>query len=144
MSKRATYSTLAFGGLLPFLAAALAVLLGVDRVPALGAPSDVLNSYGLVIVCFLAGVHWATAIYHEEKALRKLLRGSNIVLLAVWIVFVAGPVSVSLLAQLIALNVLLAIDFQLKETGLISTSYWHVRIASTLIASISIAIVILR
>ena len=144
MNQGSLYSALASGGLLPFFATALASVLGIAQIPGLGAPAELLNSYGLVIVCFLAGVHWATAIYHEDKALRKLLVVSNAVLLTVWIAYATGPLSISLLAQVIALIVLLAIDFWIKNSGLIAMNYWHVRVVATMLASVSILVVLLR
>lgn len=143
MKQRALYSTLAFAGLLPFLAAAIASLVGAWPLVAFATPDDLANGYGLVIVCFLAGIHWATAIYHESAARNWLLLVSNVILLAVWIAYVFSPMSVSLLVQITALNVMLGIDFGLKEDGLISAQYWRVRLIATALASISLLVVML-
>ena len=48
------YSALALAGTLPFIASALLLLLGTNRLPVLGLVDAVVASYGLAIVCFLA------------------------------------------------------------------------------------------
>ena len=51
------FTTLAFAGVTSFVAAALLSAIGIGSIPVFGNVNDIVASYGLSIICFLAGTH---------------------------------------------------------------------------------------
>ena len=143
MNTRTSYSSLAFAGVTPFLACALLPLFGIETLRWLGPLDQVANSYGLAIVCFLTGIHWATHLYRQDDLDINLLIGSNIVFLFAWFAFALGSITVSLSAQAVALLLLLFIDRHLRQIGLISADYFRIRLLATTLAAIAILIILL-
>lgn len=74
---------LPYAGTLPFVACALLLLFGVKELPGLGHTSAVALAYGLVIVSFMAGVHWGQFLSGLRPKL-NLLVSSNAVALIAW------------------------------------------------------------
>jgi hypothetical protein len=118
--------------------------MGVDTLEAVGPLDRIAALYGLAIVSFLAGIHWATQIYELQKSSLNLLLASNVVFLFTWFAFVLGDLDVALGAQVLALLVLLGVDRWLHGSGLISKHYLHVRFVATSLAVLSLLIIILR
>jgi hypothetical protein len=143
MSDKRIYSILAMAGVTPFVACAILPLAGVDSVEPFGPLGQVAASYGLAIVSFLTGIHWATQIYERQQTGFNLLIASNVVFVGVWLAFVVGSLEVALAAQLLALLALLGIDRWLLSYGVISTHYYRIRSAATTLAALSLAGVLL-
>jgi hypothetical protein len=143
MNDSRLYPILAMAGVTPFLACAVMPLVGLDEIGTLGPLNAVVAGYGLAIVSFLTGIHWATRIYDQQQSGFNLLIVSNIVFVAVWLAFVLGTVNQALLAQAGALLVLLAIDRWLLSGGVISSRYYRTRRAATVLAVLSLTVVIL-
>ena len=142
MNDKALYSILAFAGVTPFLAGALLPLAGIVSLPVLG-PLDVLvSSYGLAIVSFLTGIHWATYLYRQDEVPFNLMISSNVVFLAAWFAFVLASTGGALTAQLVALIVLLLIDRGLQARGLISADYFRTRAIATILAAAAILLIL--
>ena len=138
MNDKRIYSILAMAGVTPFVACAVLPLFGVDSVAPLGPLAQVAASYGLAIVSFLTGIHWATQIYDRQQSGFNLLVASNIIFVGVWLAFVLGSLEVALTAQLVALLVLLGIDRWLLSYGVISAHYYRTRSAATTLAALSL------
>ena len=143
MSDRRIYSILAMAGVTPFVACALLPLVGISDLGPAGPLAQVAASYGLAIVSFLTGIHWATQIYDRQHAGFNLLIASNVVFVAVWLAFVLGSIEVALTAQLVALLVLLGIDRWLMNSGVITGHYYRTRSVATILATLSLAILVL-
>ena len=137
------YTILALAGVLPFVACALLPLFGVTSVEPFGPLDQLANSYGLAIVCFLAGIHWSTYLLRQDQLPFNLMIGSNVVFLATWFMFVLADTAWSLLTQFAALIVLLLIDWRLKNTAIISASYFRTRSIATAIASVALVLIAL-
>ena len=144
IKDRVLYSTLAFAGALPLLACALLPLADVTFVEPFGRLDQLANSYGLAIVCFLAGIHWATALLRPRQTPFNLLVASNLVLLVTWFAFVLAETSWSLMTQIAALVVLLLIDRRLANTEVISGSYFQARLVATVLASAALVLIALN
>lgn len=144
MSDSKTYSILAMAGVTPFVACALLPLIGIDSIEPFGALDRLAAIYGLAIVSFLTGIHWATQIYELPESTFNLLLVSNAVFLFAWFAYVLGSLDVALIAQLIALLVLLGIDRWLYTTGLITRHYLSVRTAATSLAAVSLSLIVLN
>jgi hypothetical protein len=144
MNNSRVYSSLTMAGVTPFLACALLPLMSVNSLEFVGPLDRLAALYGLAIVSFLTGIHWATQIYELQESRFNLLFASNFVFLATWFAFVLGNLTVALGAQVLALLVLLGIDRWLHSSGLISRHYLNVRTVATSLAVISLLIIILR
>ena len=143
MNDKRIYSVLAMAGVTPFVACAILPLAGFDSIELLGPLADVAASYGLAIVSFLAGIHWATQIYDRQQSGFNLLIASNVVFGGVWLAYAIGPVEFALTAQLVALLVLLGVDRWLLNNGVISAHYYRTRSAATALAVLSLAVIVL-
>ena len=139
MNDQRIYSILAMAGVTPFVACAGFALAGVDSIEPVGPLAPLAATYGLAIISFLTGIHWATQIYDRHQTGFNLLVASNIVFVAVWLAFVLGSTTIALLSQLTALLLLLGIDRWLMSSGVITTHYYRTRSAATTLAVLSIA-----
>lgn len=136
------YTALALAGTTPFIAGALLPLMGHDALPHLGPLDQLVASYGLAIVCFLAGAHWGTYLSGRSADSLNLFVISNAIFLAVWFAYVGAGVKTAIGTQIFAFLTLLFIDLRLQTAAVISTAYFRVRAVATLIAIVSLLIVI--
>lgn len=136
------YSILALTGTTPFVACALLPIFGIDTLPVLGALDFLASTYGLAIICFLAGAHWGIYLYGQSRTPFNLFVSSNVVLLAVWFAFIGANLAWSIAVQIIAFQTLLFIDFRLNQGAIISARYLRIRFVATLIATVSLLIVL--
>jgi hypothetical protein len=142
MQYTKTYTALALAGTIPFIAAALLPLLGHDSLPHMGPLDQLVASYGLAIVCFLAGAHWGTHLSGRYADSLNLFVISNAIFLAAWFAYVGAGVKLAIATQICAFLALLFIDRRLRNSDLISTPYLRVRSVATLIAIVSLLVVI--
>jgi hypothetical protein len=138
MVERWTYTALIGAGALPFALAALAPLAGADPLPLVGPAERLITSYGLGIVSFLTGVHWATQLYAGERAPVNLFVLSNVVFLVVWFAFLADDVRASVVTQSLAFTALLAVDYSLRRRGVIDQHYFRMRTLASAVAIVSL------
>ncbi len=136
------YSILALAGALPFVACALLPLAGIDAVEPLGNLHELAARYGLAIICFLTGIHWATYLYRREKSPANLFIISNAMFLVVWFAYELVALPFALATQFVAFAMLLAIDFRILTARAITPNYFRIRSIATAIASVSIAIML--
>jgi len=137
------YTFLALTGTIPFVAGALLPLFGVAELPVLGALDFVAGTYGLAIICFLAGSHWGTCLSGHSVSSLNLFVISNVIFLAVWFAFIGASLEWAIGTQIIAFLVLLFVDYRLKASGVISAHYFRVRAVATLVATVSLLIILL-
>lgn len=138
MENGRIHSALMLLGTMPFLACALLPLTGVNEIVGIGRLDHLAASYGMAILCFLTGVHWATQLYAGQSTPFDLFVGSNVVFLGVWIAYVAADLQWAIVAQLIAFPALLAIDYRLRQGRLISSQYLRMRSIATALACFSL------
>lgn len=141
MNKRSTYTLLTLTGAVPFVAAGVLPLLGYSEIAPIGNVGAAGLSYGLAILCFLAGVHWATYLYDVESNSGDLFIASNAVVLAVWIPYLFAPASVVAGIMILAFLVLLFIDSRLRRLGVIDGHYFSMRVTATSLAVLSLAMI---
>jgi|SRR5210317_1106142 hypothetical protein len=142
MEQRQIYSTLMLMGLTPFLACALLPFIGVEEISGLGRLDQLASSYGMAILCFLTGVHWATQLYSSDAVPFNLFIGSNVIFLVVWIAYVFTDLPWALATQLAAFPLLFAIDSRLLREGLISGHYLLMRGIATALACFSLLLIL--
>jgi len=90
MENNRLYTLLALAGTTPFVACALLPLIGIDTLPVLGALDVLASTYGLAIICFLAGAHWGTYLLSQSATPFNLFISGNVVFLAVWFAFIGA------------------------------------------------------
>jgi len=139
MTDRRLYSLLTLTGAAPFVAAALLPPLGFPTVGPFGSAVDLALSYGLAIICFLAGAHWATFLYRRDQSPGNLFVASNLVVLGTWIPYLVAPVRVVACAMILAFLALLFIDYRLRQSGVIESHYLTIRTTATVLAVASLA-----
>lgn len=144
MNIRPTYMYLMLAGTLPFLACALLPLAGIESIRPFGPLDRVAAIYGLGILSFLTGIHWATQLFAPERTPFDLMVGSNLVFLAVWFAYIAASLNWALAAQLLAFPLLLAVDIQLAGAALISRHYLRMRFVATALACFSLLFILLN
>lgn len=142
MNDKRIYSTLTMAGVTPFVACAILPLAGFDSIGLLGPLADVAAGYGLAIVSFLAGIHWATQLYDRQQTGFNLLIASNVVFVAVWLAYALGTIEFALGTQIFALLVLLGVDRWLLNNGVITSHYYRTRSAATILAVFSLAMIV--
>ena len=143
MQQRNLYSGLAFAGATPFLACAILPLVGIDSIEPFGRLDRVASSYGLGIITFLAGAHWATDLYKQSTLPFSLFATSNVVFLAVWFTFVIADIDTVIAVQVAAFLLLLFIDYRLLQGATLSQHYFRTRSIATSIASVSLLAMLL-
>ena len=138
MNEIRLYTWLAYFGAFPFVACSLLILLGFRDVNFIGDLVTVINSYGLVIVVFMSGIHWGN--YFSEKQINtpNLLLTSNIIAIFSWFAFLLLPPTLTLLVYCVSFSVLLVIDRKLLSNSVISNDYYVTRCFVTGVVVISL------
>ena len=144
MQDTKLYTALALAGTIPFIAGALLPLLGHDSLPHLGPLDQLVASYGLAIICFLAGAHWGIYISGRSDDSLNLFVISNAIFLAAWFAYIGAGVRTAIGTQIFAFLALLLIDRRLRAGAVISATYFRVRTMATLIAILTLLIVMAR
>lgn len=143
MQDSRLYTQLALAGTLPFIACALLPLAGIEAIPPFGRLDTVAGSYGLAIVCFLAGTHWGIYLSGESSTSFNLFITSNAVFLLAWFAYIAASLASAIVVQVIALSLLLVIDYRLRQGDIVSARYFGIRSLATLIAILSLLVVLM-
>ncbi|MDH3336286.1 MAG: DUF3429 domain-containing protein [Gammaproteobacteria bacterium] len=143
MQDNRLYSFLALAGASPLVACAVLLVDGVETIPGFGSLDVLACSYGLAIVSFLAGAHWATYMFKQSETPFNLFVSSNVVFLAVWFAFVLASLDVALLTQVLAFLFLLFVDHRMLLSGLISRNYFQVRATATALAVASLLAIVI-
>ena len=142
MEDKQLYTVLALAGASPFVVCAILPLVGVEALGPLGNLHELAARYGLAIICFLTGIHWATFLYKREKSPANLFIISNAIFLVVWFSYELVALPFALATQFVAFAMLLAIDFRILSAGAITHHYFQTRSIATALATVSIAIML--
>jgi len=136
-----TYQLLAMLGTLPFVASAGLAVAGYTH-DGIAPANFIAGSYGLAILCFLCGAHWATYLYKRDEVPFNLFIISNVVVVIIWLTYLLTGLSLLTFAsQVLAFVFLLDIDRRLVRIGLVSAHYLGVRLQATVIAVVSLLVV---
>jgi hypothetical protein len=130
---------LPIAGVIPFVGGALVLLFGMTTIFSLPVQTIVL-SYALLIVSFMAGVHWGQYLSGVRTRV-DLLVSSNVVALAAWFGFLLLPKLYFCLLLIVLFIVLNSIDGHLHEQGAIDARYKQVRTLVTAAACVSLLVV---
>jgi hypothetical protein len=134
---------LTYAGALPFVICAVCRVLASPMVPGIGPVDIVLSSYAIVILSFMAGVHWGQHLHLGDGWSRHLPVLSNLITLAGWFAFLfLGPRAVAYICA-IAFAVLYVIDLGLFRAGHLSQRYIILRrnVTGIVVASLTLSAV---
>lgn len=143
MENQKLYSALTYAGALPFLACAFLPYAGLAELPKIGMLYYVAQVYGLVILSFMAGVHWGTYLYNQESAPQNLFITSNIVTVVAWLVFLLGNPVWTLLVLMAGFLYLLLLDYQLHRHKMISDHYLDTRRNVSALVTLSLIVIVI-
>lgn len=135
---------LPYAGALPFMACALLPFLGMPDLPLLGTTAYVAAAYGVVITCFMAGVHWGQYLQSDGQAPLNLFIASNVIAVTVWLGFLALPLLWFLFLLIAVFYALLIIDHTLFKHEQIEKSYFTTRVIVTKIVNLCLLITIVN
>ena len=144
MSESRLYAALAHAGALPFIICAIWPWIASGPLGPLGPADYVAETYALVIVSFMAGVHWGTYLYKQSESPLNLFLASNVITLAVWFTYLLSDTPGStLIASIVAFGVLLLIDWRLYRADLLTPQYFRARRNVTAIVIAALLVTVL-
>lgn len=129
---------LTYAGVTPFIACTVCLLAHIRNIPIFGSTQHILSSYGLLIVTFLAGIHWGQTLVKTSTIGDMLYVTSNAVTLVAWLGYLAlSPNNYWLLLAILFLLVL-TIDLQLFKRHIINSRYFVMRLIATSLVCLSL------
>ncbi len=142
MNQVKQYTLLAYLGTLPFILSAALILFGIEELILLGDLVFVANSYALVIVVFMSGVHWGNYFSDKKSNIINLLLTSNIITVIAWLAFLLTPSPFVLIFYCVAFLFLLLIDIKLFSHNIITKHYLITRYVVTSIVITSLLLIV--
>lgn len=136
------YSSYIAAGSLPFIGAAIAAAIGLDRFGPVSSITNAVVAYGLAIASFVAGTHWAVYLQFKASAPANLFVSSNASVLAPWLTFVTGSPDATLAVLVLTFLFLAFIDWRLRKSNLIESAYFRQRLAVTAVVCTSLLTVL--
>mgnify|MGYP002066714968 CR=1 FL=1 len=122
-------------------ATAVALAAGID-LPVTGDEAAALVSYGAIILSFMAGTHWGLYLSASERSAANLFITSNVVTLAAWAAFLAGPAILTLAVLGAGFVFLLYIDYGLRAREVLTPDYLRTRLHATVIVVAALIVTI--
>lgn len=138
MNKSSLYTFLTYAGALPFIACAIMPMLGMQQINPLGSVENIISSYGLVILAFMAGVHWGTYLFYDTKCPINLFIASNIVVIIAWLSYFNSSIKITLPIYATAFAFLLYVDYRLRQNNIITAHYFKTRMIVSLVVLTSL------
>ncbi|NBV06751.1 MAG: DUF3429 family protein [Proteobacteria bacterium] len=139
MSKN-LHHILAYLGTIPFIAAAIFFAFDSDFISPITV-ENIIKSYILAIVSFMAGVNWGQYLSAEKKPPLNLFITSNVITLLCWFsFFLLGSVAFFLNAVVLFISLIL-IDHHLLQFEIIEQNYFKTRINISAIVCLSILLI---
>lgn len=141
LNQKQLATTLVVLGTVPF-AAFTAALAGVEvpvRLPAV--PALMLHVYGVVIGCFVAGLHWG--IHFCKRTSDSVYLSSSFVALMLWCSMWAAGSATGLALVLLGFALLWIEEYRLSVQRVTTAWFWKLRSAVTAVVVLCLAISIL-
>ncbi|MEM7619030.1 MAG: DUF3429 domain-containing protein [Pseudomonadota bacterium] len=144
MKNKALYAFLTYAGALPFVICMFFISFGISQVFYLPRFDHIVSSYALVILSFLAGVHWGIYLYKEQDIPINLFVLSNVVTLFAWFAFLFTTLFWQLVIFSLSFALLLRVDYSLFRQSLITLDYFQTRCNVTSIVILSLCTILLK
>lgn len=120
---------LTYSGTIPLLAC-----VGLIFSPIAGVDNRLAaTTYAAIIASFLCGIHWAIFLFFSEKCAYNLLITSNVLALLAWSSLLISFQEIAFIIQALCFLILLLLDFQLRNTGVLPEWFYHLRRNATII-----------
>ena len=120
---------LTFSGALPFVAAILAPLVGIDFMHS----GYFALTYGAIIIAFLSGIHWGLFMAHAHDTRLNLLISSNLFALLAWGSLLLMQPRLAVFVQIVCFLGLWLIDRRLVAEAVIRPWFFRLRTQITAI-----------
>lgn len=132
---------LAWLGLIPFAAGAVAAWAGIETIDPFGDLVTIVTTYALIIAAFMLGSHWGLYVARGGEGSVDLFTVSNVGAVGLFLaaLLLSGPALIYAVCLLFV--ILLLIDFQIARANYITSSYLALRLKITIIAVISLILV---
>jgi hypothetical protein len=127
MQMKSVTALLTYAGTFPFIICVILLHYGVEALPLLGRVDLILSTYALVILSFMAGVHWGQHLGQNDLWSRLLPLMSNAITLAGWFGFLLLKSGEFAILCSIGFAALLWIDLRLWQSGYLSLKYITLR-----------------
>jgi len=131
--------TLTYSGTLPLIGSAVILYFPVAGLDG----AFIASTYSAVIISFLCGIHWAAYLFFADRCPRNLLITSNIVALLAWVSLLAVNQLTTGLLQILCFGYLLALDFKLRDTGILADWFFRLRRNATIIVVLCLLLIAL-
>ncbi len=131
-------SVLTYAGSLPFIIAAILMYWDLERFSLFGDVEKIINSYGLIIVVFIAGSHWGLSFQlsrNHQIFLKILSNFLTLLIFAAYVWLTNIPFQIWLI---LTLFILLGLDYWLYFKGINSQEYVLMRLIVSIIVIISL------
>jgi len=142
MNQIKLYTWLAYLGTFPFVLSATLISLDIQKLIILGDLVFVANSYALVIVVFMSGIHWGNYLSDKQSSTINLLLTSNAITIFSWLAFLTLPLPFVFVFYCIAFFLLLLIDMKLFSHNVITKHYLVTRCMVTCIVITSLLLIV--
>lgn len=141
LNQKQLATTLVVLGTIPFAAFTVA-LAGVDvPVPLPAVPALMLHVYGVVIGCFVAGLHWG--IHFCKRTSDSVYLSSSFVALLLWCSMWTAGSALGLALVLLGFALLWLGEYRLSVQRVTTAWFWKLRSAVTAVVVLCLAISIL-
>jgi hypothetical protein len=134
---------LAFAGALPFVASALLLWSGHSMLPLVGSVQGLVASYGLLILAFMAGVHWGQRLAGVETQVNLFLL-SNATALGGWFAYLLLSPRLYFASLAVLFAILLLVDRHLGAKGILSEDYVRTRSVVSALVVMSLGVIALK
>lgn len=136
------YYYLALAGTLPFIATAVALILGKESIPFLGDARHVQATYGLLICSFMAGSQWGQHLKRDDKWRRFLPIFTNVIVLLVWFSYLILSQTSFVVVLALAFIALYWVDSEFEKDGGITKHYLSIRayVTAVVVASLLLSL----
>ena len=132
------YKYLTFAGALPFVFVAVLLSIDIHSLPVLGHLLPIIMIYGLIIVSFLAGIHWGQCISLNFSKVPQVMMISNFSVLVVWLCYFVFPNFLFAWPLILLFSLMLIVDFYLYRAANITKDYFKTRVWVSLLVLISL------
>lgn len=143
MENSKLYRYLTYAGTLPFIICAVMPYAGNTDFPGLGSFDQIASAYGLAILSFMAGTHWGLYLSVAARVPVNLFITSNVVTVAAWAAFMAGPALFTLAMLGAGFVFLLYIDYGLRAREVLTPGYLRTRLHATVIVVASLIVTVI-
>jgi hypothetical protein len=127
---------LIYAGLLPFIVCAFCLAGEVSQLPFLGETRQILATYSLIIISFIAGSYWGQQLVAQHGTWVLVL--SNLITLTAWFGFLILSFNYLIILLILMFLILLLVDSKLLEKNVITSAYFQTRCWVTIIVVIAL------